>query len=48
MQMKKKLVLIAFALAVFVGATASVSADVLCDTQATTFNHWFYQQFYCH
>ena len=45
--MKKKLVLVALALAMFVGATASVSADVLCDTQATTFNQWFYQQFYC-
>jgi hypothetical protein len=48
MRIKKKLLLIAFAAAVVFGATAPpASADILCDTEATSFNHWFYKQFYC-
>jgi hypothetical protein len=47
MRIKKKLAVVAFVVAVFVGATAPVSADVLCETEATSFNHWFYKKFYC-
>ena len=49
MRIKKKLLLVAFAAAVFVGATApqASATSVLCETEATSFNHWFYKQFYC-
>lgn len=47
MQMKKKLAVVVIAAAVFVGATAPVSAVSICDLSATTFEIWFIQQFYC-
>jgi hypothetical protein len=47
MQMKKKLVVFAIAVAMFVGATAPVKAVSICDMDATTFEIWFIQQFYC-
>lgn len=49
MQMKKKLAVVAIiAAAVLVGATAPVSAEsLLCSMEATTFEVWFYQVFYC-
>jgi predicted porin len=47
MQMKKKLAMIAIAAALLVGAAAPASAVSICDVEATTFEVWFIQQFYC-
>jgi len=47
MQMKKKLAVFTIAVAMFVGATAPVKAVSICDLDATTFEIWFVQQFYC-
>ena len=47
MRMKKKLATIAIAAALFVGATAPVSALSICDIEATSFEVWLIQQFVC-
>lgn len=46
MQMKKKLATAVIAVALFVGATAPVSAtSSICDVPSSSFDIWFYKTF---
>ena len=50
MQMKKKLALAAVMAAMLIvlsGSTAPVSATSVCSMEATSFEIWFIQLFYC-
>ena len=47
MQLKKKFVVAAIAAAMFIGATAPVSALSVCDIEPFSFDTWFIHTFLC-